>query len=453
MKLELETFFTEATQNIAELLDDEKLESIYLQVSQKYEDDKSAMGDKLDKLRSAVKLASLISERNKPFPSASDVVFPLAASACIQYGSTAYQALFPDDNIAKAKIIGNDKGKPQVNDDGELILDEDGQPKIDFVGHKFEIGQRLTTMMNYQLTEQMSYWKTDAINSMYRLPALGTLFKKTYWDFIKNIPCSKFIFPDKIIINPSCKQIEENIWTEILDEDKKTIASNIKRGLWTDYDFEITDNTTKSDLETIQDQENTSDIGSNTYLFFEQHTYLDLDGDGIEEPYCVIFDASAQKIVRISPEFDLINNKVNDKGEIYYIERDESLVYFGFLPDFAGGFYSVGYAELLANNNAAINTTINQMIDCGHLKIKGGGFISTGIDLRGGALTFKMGEYKKVNSAGGNLAANVFPFPFPDPSPVLFSLLGLLIESGKEIGSLSDVLAGDTAANMAPTTY
>lgn len=451
--MELEKFFSEQTQNIADLLEQEDIDKIYLQVSQKYEDDTSAMGDKIDKLRSAVKLASLISERNKPFPEASDVVFPLAATACIQYGSTAYQALFPDDDIAKAKIIGSDKGKVQLNDQGEKILGEDGQPKLEFVGYKHQVGERLTTMMNYQLTEEMPYWKTDAINSMYRLPAIGTLFKKVYWDFIRNVPSSKFVFPDKIIIHPSCKQLEENTWTEILDIDKKTIAANIKKGLWLEYDFDKIDNTSKTEPNTIADKEDESNIGSNTYQFLEQHTYLDLDEDGIEEPYCVIFDTSAQKIVRISPDFDLENIKRNESGQIYYIERDESLVYFGFLPDFAGGFFSIGYSELLTNNNAAINTTINQMIDCGHLKIKGGGFISTGIDLRAGSLTFKMGEYKKVNSAGGNLAANVFPFPFPDPSPVLFQLLGLLIESGKEIGSLRDVLTGDTAANMAPTTY
>lgn len=452
MKLELEKFFTEPTQNIAEFLDDEKIKEIYLQVSQKLADDISGMGDKIDKLRSYVKLASLISERDKPFIGASDVVFPLAASACIQYGSTAYQSLFPDDNIAKAKIIGSDKGKIQTNDEGEPLLNDDGQPKMEFVGHKQKMGERQTTMINYQLTEEMSYWKSDAINSMYRLPAIGTLFKKTYWDFIRNIPCSKFIFPDKIIINPSCKEIENNIWTEILEIDKKTIASNVKRGLWLDYDYEKIDNTTKTQTNTIEDKNNDSNTKSDLYLFNEQHTYLDLDDDGIEEPYSVIFDTSAQKIVRITPEYDLDNIKRN-KDSIYYIERNECLIYFGFLPDFAGGFYSVGYAELLSNNNAAVNATINQMIDCGHLKIKGGGFISTGIDLRGGALTFKMGEYKKVNTAGGNLAANVFPFPFPDPSPVLFSLLGLLIESGKEIGSLRDVLTGDTAANMAPTTF
>lgn len=451
----LESFFDSDLENIATLLNKLQIDAIYQQVSQKYSTDLSAMGDRIDRLRDAVKLASLISDRNVPFQGASNVVFPLAAMACIQYGSTAYQALFPDDNIAKLKIIGSDAGKPAVNDKGEVLTLPDGQPIMQFVGQKEKVGRRVATTINYQLTDELSYWKTDSIAAMYRLPALGTMFKKTYWNFILDRPESKFIDPDKIIIHPGVRCIENNVWSEILDLDYKTIQSNIKRGLWLEYDVLKSGNqTTQNQPPKIKEEEQNQ--RQDVYQFIEQHTFLDLDGDGLEEPYCVIWDQGASNIVRITPDYDLDGIKKRKKGKsenIYFIERNESLIYFGFLPDFGGGFYSVGYAELLTNNNAAINTTINQMIDAGHLKLKGGGFISTGIDLRGGSLTFKLGEYKKVNTAGGNLAANVFPFPFPEPSPVLFSLLGLLIESGKEIGSLRDVLTGDTAANMAPTTY
>ena len=452
--MNLESFFKESTQNIVELLDEDKIKDIYLQVNQKYLDDTRAMGDKIDELRSAVKLASLISERDKPFLGASDVVFPLAATACIQYGATAYQALFPDDDIAKFKIIGSDKGHIQTNDIGQPILDKQGQPKMEFVGYKQKIGERQTTVLNYQMTEEMSYWKSEAIKAMFRLPAVGMLYQKSEWDFIRNTTEQKFIYPDRIIINPSCKQIDENVWSEIIEIDKKTISYNVKRGLWIDYDYKKIESNTHSIKNSIEDKQGENTQQNTNYEIIGQHTYLDLDDDGIQEPYCVLFDPNAPNlIIRIYPEYDLNSIEKNKDGEIYYIKRDECLVDFGFLPDLAGSFFCKGYAQLLMNNNAAINTTINQMIDCGNLKIKGGGFISTGIDLRPGSLTFKMGEYKKVNTAGGNLAANVFPFPFPDPSPVLFSLLGLLIESGKEIGSLRDVLTGDTAANMAPTTF
>jgi hypothetical protein len=455
-KINIEDFFAEDAliQNVVDLLDEDTLSKIYQKVSQKFDDDKSSMGNKIDKLKSNIKIASLISERDKPFQGASDVVFPLVANACIQYGSTAYQALFPDDEIVKSKIIGSDKGKPQINALGEEILDEQtGQPKMQYVGKKAKIGDRITTVLNYQINEEIPSWKKEAIKAMYRLPVLGTLFEKSYWDFVKNKLNAYFVFPDKIIINPNCTCIEGNIYSEIIEYNKSTIVSNIKLGLFIDYDYEKLDNQTIIQDNTLRDDDESTNIqGKDTYEFVEQHTYLDLDNDGLPEPYNVIFDINSQIVVRIVPDFDLEGiKKQNEK--IYDIERNESLVEFGFLPDFAGSFYSIGYAELLENNNASINTSINQIIDSAHLSMKGAGFINSGIGIASGALTFKMGEYKKVNVAGGNLAANVFPIPFPEPSPVLFSLLGLLIESGKELGSLRDVVTGDTAANMAPTTY
>lgn len=455
-KLNIKEFFIGDTpiQNIVDLLDEETLSDIYQKVSQKFDDDKSSMGDRIEKLKSNVKLASLVSERDKPFQGASDVVFPLVANACIQYGSTAYQALFPDDEIVKSKIIGSDSGKPEVNINGEKIIDEQtGQPKMQYVGRKAKIGDRITTTLNYQINEDIPSWKKEAINSMYRLPVLGTLFEKSYWDFVKNKLNAYFVFPDKIIINQNCTCIENNIYSEILEYNKSTIVSNIKLGLFKEYDFEKLDSQITVQFDSIKD-DNDSEKSQNkdTYEFIEQHTYLDLDNDGLPEPYSIIFDINSQVVVRIVPDFSLEGIKNND-GKIYDIERNESLVEFGFLPDFAGGFYSIGYAELLENNNASINTAINQIIDSANLSMKGAGFINSGIGIASGALTFKMGEYKKVNVAGGNLAANVFPIPFPEPSPVLFSLLGLLIDSGKEVGSLRDVVTGDTAANMAPTTY
>jgi chaperonin GroES len=103
--------------------------------------------------------------------------------------------------------------------------------------------------------------------------------------------------------------------------------------------------------------------------------------------------------------------------------------------------------------NEAINTTLNQMFDAGHLQIAGGGFIGSGLSLHAGATNFSIGEYKPVNTKGGNIRDNVFPIPWPGPNAVLFQMLGFLVGAGKEIASIQDVLTGDAAmANTPPTT-
>jgi hypothetical protein len=63
-----------------------------------------------------------------------------------------------------------------------------------------------------------------------------------------------------------------------------------------------------------------------------------------------------------------------------------------------------------------------------------------------------MGEFKVVPTTMP-LNQAVMPITYPGPSTVLFQLLGLLIEAGKEIASIKDVLTGEgLGKNASPTT-
>jgi len=52
----------------------------------------------------------------------------------------------------------------------------------------------------------------------------------------------------------------------------------------------------------------------------KQHRYLDMDGDGIEEPYIVWIDATSRKILRITIRYDTdeTGNPINNKEPIEY---------------------------------------------------------------------------------------------------------------------------------------
>ena len=63
--------------------------------------------------------------------------------------------------------------------------------------------------------------------------------------------------------------------------------------------------------------------------------------------------------------------------------------------------------------------------------------------MNAGAIRFQLGEYKVVNTSGASLKDSIVTMPWPGPSTVLFQLLGQLIESGKEIASIKDVLTGE----------
>lgn len=109
------------------------------------------------------------------------------------------------------------------------------------------------------------------------------------------------------------------------------------------------------------------------------------------------------------------------------------LTKYDFIPNPDGGIYGLGFGQLLRPINEAVNSSLNMLIDAGHLQNAGGGFIAKGLSMNAGAVRFTLGEYKAVNVTGSVLRDSIVPFPAPGPSPVLFQLLGLMIEAGKEI--------------------
>ncbi|KKK79498.1 hypothetical protein LCGC14_2832890, partial [marine sediment metagenome] len=91
----------------------------------------------------------------------------------------------------------------------------------------------------------------------------------------------------------------------------------------------------------------------------------------------------------------------------------------------------------------AINGSINRMLDAGTLQNMGGGFIGSGMRIKGGDARFRPGEFKRVISVGGSIKDNIVMMPFPGPSGSLFNLLGLLIDAARDITSVKDIMTGD----------
>ena len=104
-------------------------------------------------------------------------------------------------------------------------------------------------------------------------------------------------------------------------------------------------------------------------------------------------------------------------------------------------------------HNSAINSNINQLNDAGTLQNTGGGFIAKTLNISGGMKPFKLSEWKMVDSYGGSIRDAIVPLPHAEPSQTLFVLMQFLVNAGKELASLRDVLTGENAGNIAATTY
>lgn len=452
------------TDNLAEILSEEMRASVASKVTTRYNTDLQSRSEKQKQLQSIIKYVLSQSEkRSFPFEGASNVIFPLISTACVEFAAKCYPEIFKDGNIVKAKIIGNDdgevmkdaEGNEMRNEDGSIaILDETGLPAIQNVGAKLKRGQRVATVMNYQLNEEIEGFEENMDALFNALSALGTMFKKDYYNSEGNI-CSDLVYPDKLIINDFAPSFKAPI-THIIEKYPQDVVSSIRSGDYIDFDFDPEAQDTAAfdnSLDENDDKKTGDEASAGLVVFLEQHTWIDLDNDGYAEPYIAVVHKASGKLVKLVKRFYEKDVKKNKKGEIQCIEAINFFVKYIFIPSPDGSFYGIGLGHLLFNINSAINSSINQLTDAGTLQNTGGGFISKSLNISGGMKPFRPAEWKMCDSFGGNIRDAIVSLPVPEPSQTLFVLMQFLVNAGKELGSLRDVLTGENAGNIAATTY
>ena len=120
--------------NFAEAISKVDLARIGNEVCDDYDTDKRDRKGWEDTAREA--LASAKQERKTgkrtfPWPSSSNVNYPLLASGALQFNARAYPAVVKGDEAVLCKVIGKDSGRPRLGPDGKpimLIPGPDGQP-------------------------------------------------------------------------------------------------------------------------------------------------------------------------------------------------------------------------------------------------------------------------------------------------------------------------------------
>lgn len=401
--------------NLADKIDATHLARIGEKVVEEFkiDEDSRVKAGWVEKHNEALKLAMQVKEaKNYPWPKASNVKYPLTTVAAIQFAARAYPAIVDGANVVKGKV----EGKP----------DPEKRARADRIGRH----------MSYQLLDEMTEWEEGTDEMLHILPVTGTVFRKTYFDPAMGRNCSELITADKLVVNYWAKADPER-QTQVCEYYPREIASKTRAGLWIEQD-----------LGRPADANNDDDA---PHTFLEQHRLLDLDEDGYPEPYVVTVHKDTQKVMRIYARYDEDGIKANDKGEVYAITPVRYFTRYRFMPPMDGSYYGVGFGTLLGPLNETINSTINQLMDAGHLANTQGGFVGSGVSMKSGDFRFKMGEFKRVeNTSGGALRDQIVALPAAGPSDVLFQLLGMLIEVSKDITATKDILTGETGQSNTP---
>jgi chaperonin GroES len=414
--------------NIATELSSEQLEKIASQVTTGHAEDKESRTEWESRQGEYMKLALQVMEtKNTPWPSAANVKYPLLTTATMQFGARAYPGLIGSANVAKGKVTGFDR-------DGE----------------KAKSAQRIGLHMSYQLLDEMDEWEDDMDQLCLSLPIVGCMFKKTFFSPAKNRNVSELVYPQHLVVNYWTRRLSTapRLTHEIHLQDND-IIERINSGLFLDKEYDKIDPDELIITNDIHGLTEPRLDETSPNLFLEQHLWLDLDDDGYKEPYIVT--VAGGEVARIVAGFEL--DKVKVKGnKIVSIERTEYFTKYGFVPNPDGSFYDIGFGLLLGPINDTINTTINQLLDAGTMSNRSAGFLGRGARLKGGEQSFNPFEWKQVMSTGDDLRKSIVPLPVREPSNVLFSLLSLMIESGKELSNTVPMLLGQNPGQNQPAS-
>jgi chaperonin GroES len=402
--------------NIVDLLDKEVVGKIGAEVVRGYDIDKASRSGWEKQMQTAMDLAMQVTqEKSWPWPKAANVKYPLITTAAIQFSARAYPAIVRGSDVVKGEVLGPDP---------------DGQKK--------QRAERIGRHMSYQVLEEIPDWDEDVDKLLMRMSIVGCEFRKTYFDTMMGQNCSDLVPAKYVVYNHKTPFNKLRRITHELFPFKNEIIEKQRGGIWSEIELGLP-----------VGEDNDED---GAFEFLEQHCWYDLDGDGYKEPYTVTVKKDSSEVARIVARFDEEGILLNRKNEIAKIEPVEYWTKFGFMPNPDGGSYDVGLGILLNPINETVNTVLNQMLDAGTRANTGGGFIGSGLKMKAGPVKFAPGEYKPVDVSGGKIADNIYHLESPGPSPVLFNLLGMLIEAGKDISSVKDILTGDQQVNQTATT-
>ena len=411
--------------NIAEELDDDQLFEIVEDAIHGFDIDEASCQDWIDMNKDAMKMikAKVKVEHTKNYAH-SQVIYPLLASATVQLASRLTPHLVRNNKVAECAVLGPD---PQ--------------------GIKQEKARMVSEFFSYELLVDSDSWLKESHKLLQMVAAWGTGYRKPYYDDNLDKALSFVVNPEDVVINSNTSCLEKARRITVKNYmTKRDIVEYVRSDKFLDVDVEELKTGEEEDGRDLQDS-------NPVYEILEQFCYMDLDDDGYEEPYVVFFHKESQKILSIYSGYDVEGIHVNDRGEVKKIIPNTFIVDYHCIDDPEGKFHSMGLNHLLFHQNKSITSVLRQLIDSGTLANQQGGFTTKAFKSKKREVVQELGKFTQLEiPPNTDIRSQIMPLPFKEPSQVLFSLLGLLIEAGKETGFITENLIGDSQGQNVPAT-
>jgi hypothetical protein len=406
--------------NIVDEVDPSQLKMAVQDLLEKIDRDKEAR-EKRDKLyEEGLRRTGLGDDApgGAQFNGANKVVHPMLVEACVDFSARFMKEIFPPTGPVKSKIYGeSDKIKVQK-------------------------AQRKTAFMNWQTTEQMTEFRGELEQLSTQLPLGGGQYMKFMWNPQHRRPASEFIPIDDVYLPFAATNFyTAERKTHVQYITKMEYLKRVKSGMYRDVDIGMPEDPDFSKAskanDKIEGRKETSYNEDGLRTVFEIYTYLEFDDEELC-PYILSVDKSSGEALSLYRNWE---------PEDKYRKELDWIVEFPFVP--WRGAYPIGLTHMIGGLSGAATGALRALLDSAHIQN-----MPTLLKLKGGpnGQTINLQPTEVVEMEGGALIDDVrklaMPMPFNPPSPVLFQLLGFLVESGKGVVQTSFEKLSDQNANQ-----
>ena len=409
--------------NLNELLPEDDTDEIGNQLQNDYMEYKMSRKDwERSYINGLDLLGFKYTNRTEPFQGASGATHPVLAEAVTQFQALAYKELLPADGPVRTMVMG--KSDPQ----------------------KEMQAQRVKNFMNYQIMDQMKEYETDFDQMLFYLPLSGSTFKKVYYDDLLGRAVSKFVPADDLVVPYTATSLHDaESVIHVVKMSENDLRKQMLSGFYSDIELTKPTGTVTNELEDKEREVEGVTKSQRTdplYTILECHVDLDLEGfedlgpdgepTGIKLPYVVTVEEGSRKVLSIRRNFAPNDPK---KNKIQYF------VHFKFLPGL--GFYGLGLIHMIGGLSRTATAALRQLLDAGTLSNLPAGFKQRGVRVKDDATAIQPGEFKDVDTPGGNLKDAFVFLPYKEPSQTLLQLMGIVVQAGQRFASIADMQVGD----------
>jgi hypothetical protein len=413
-----EADFSEFGANLAELMEDDALETLSSDLVGQITTDIEGRKDWADTFVKGLDVLGFkYEERSDPWEGACGVNSTVLAEAAIRFQAETMSETMPAAGPVKTKILGRETKE------------------------KDEAAARVKADMNYELTENMVEYRPEHERMLYSLGLAGSAFKKVYFDPNLGRQAAIYISAEDVIVPYGASNIEaaERV-THVMRKTKNELKKLQAAGFYKDIDLGDPE-PYHTDIEEKKAEEGGYSLtDDDRYAVYEIHADLLIEGidddDEIARPYVVTIERGSGEVLAVRRNYE--------EGDPLTLKR-QHFVHYNYVPGF--GFYGLGLIHIIGGYARAGTSLIRQLVDAGTLSNLPGGLKSRGLRIKGDDSPINPGEFKDVDVPSGSIRDNIMPLPYKEPSQTLLALLNQITTEGRRLGAISDMDISDMSAN------